>query len=67
MDIQDRRDLRLRQVAVLAQIADTHSLVVASIPDIEIGGDAGKIALETIEHTFERMESIWTPVVICSP
>jgi len=41
-----------------------NSLVVASIPesDIEIGGDAGKIALETIEKTFGRMESIWTPV-----
>ena len=38
--------------------------VVASIPesDIEIGGEAGKTALETIEHTFGRMESIWKPV-----
>lgn len=37
---------------------------MASIPesDIEIGGDAGKIALEAIEHTFGRMESIWKPV-----
>ena len=37
---------------------------MASIPesDIEIGGDAGKTALETIEHTFGRMESIWKPV-----
>lgn len=44
--------------------ASRNSLVVASIPesDIEIGGDAGKIALETIEHTFGRMESIWKPV-----
>lgn len=44
--------------------ASQNSLVVASIPesDIEIGGDAGKIALETIEHTFGRMESIWKPV-----
>lgn len=41
-----------------------NSLVVASIPesDIEIGGEAGKIALEVIEHTFGRMESIWKPV-----
>lgn len=38
--------------------------MVASIPesDIEIGGEAGKTALETIEHTFGRMESIWKPV-----
>lgn len=44
--------------------ASTSSLVVASIPEseIEIGGDAGKIALETIEHTFGRMEAIWKPV-----
>lgn len=44
--------------------ASKNSMVVASIPEseIEIGGDAGKIALETIEHTFGRMESIWKPV-----
>lgn len=44
--------------------ASKNSLVVASIPesDIEIGGEAGKIALEAIEHTFGRMESIWKPV-----
>jgi hypothetical protein len=44
--------------------ASKNSLVVASIPesDLEIGGEAGKIALDTIEHTFGRMESIWKPV-----
>jgi predicted AAA+ superfamily ATPase len=44
--------------------ASKNSLVVASIPesDIEIGGDAGKIALATIEKTFGRMSSIWKPV-----
>ncbi|MCL2159899.1 MAG: DUF499 domain-containing protein, partial [Oscillospiraceae bacterium] len=44
--------------------ASKNSLVVASIPesDIEIGGEAGKIALDMIEHTFGRMESIWKPV-----
>lgn len=44
--------------------ASKNSLVVASIPesDIETGGDAGKEALEAIEHTFGRMESIWKPV-----
>ena len=44
--------------------ASKNSLVVASIPesDLEIGGDAGKVALEAIEHTFGRMESIWKPV-----
>lgn len=41
-----------------------NSIVVASIPEseIEIGGEAGKTALEMIEHTFGRMESIWKPV-----
>lgn len=44
--------------------ASKNSIVVASIPesDREIGGDAGQIALEAIEHTFGRMESIWKPV-----
>lgn len=44
--------------------ASENSIVVASIPEstIEIGGDAGKTALETIEHTFGRMEAIWKPV-----
>ncbi len=44
--------------------ASKNSLVVASIPEseLEIGGEAGAIALKTIEHTFGRMESIWRPV-----
>jgi len=44
--------------------ASKNSLVVASLPEseIEIGGEAGQIVLETIEHTFGRMESIWKPV-----
>lgn len=44
--------------------ASKNSLVVASIPesDTEIGGEAGQRALEIIEHTFGRMESIWKPV-----
>lgn len=45
--------------------ASENSLVVASIPEskIEIGEDeGGRRALEAIEHTFGRMESIWKPV-----
>ena len=44
--------------------ASRASLVVASIPESEreIGGEAGQRALEAIEHTFGRMESIWNPV-----
>lgn len=44
--------------------ASKNSLVVASIPEsnMEIGGEAGQITLEAIEHTFGRMESVWRPV-----
>ena len=44
--------------------ASKNSLVVASIPEseIEIGGPAGQAALESIAHTFGRMEAIWKPV-----
>jgi predicted AAA+ superfamily ATPase len=44
--------------------ASKNSLVVASIPEseFEIGGEAGQVALGTIEHTFGRLESIWKPV-----
>ena len=40
------------------------SLVVAAIPesDMEAGGEAGRIALERIEHTFGRLETVWKPV-----
>lgn len=41
-----------------------NSVLIASLPEseIEIGGEAGQKVLETIEHTFGRMESIWKPV-----
>ena len=47
-----------------AASASKNSMVVASIPEsaIEIGGDAGQKALESIEYTFGRKESIWKPV-----
>lgn len=53
----------IQEITEAARASD-NSIVVASIPesDIEIGGDAGKTALEAIEHTFGRMESIWKPV-----
>jgi len=40
------------------------SMVVASIPasDIEIGGEGGLAALERLENTFGRLESVWQPV-----
>lgn len=52
------------QAITEAARASKNSMVVASIPesDIEIGGEAGRIALDAIEHTFGRMEAIWKPV-----
>lgn len=53
----------IQQITEAAR-ASQNSMVVASIPesDIEIGGEAGRQALDAIEHTFGRMESIWKPV-----
>lgn len=47
-----------------AASASKNSMVVASIPEsaVEIGGEAGQKALDAIEHTFGRKESIWKPV-----
>ena len=48
-----------------AASASKNSMIVASIPEsaIEVGeGDGGQKALEAIEHTFGRKESIWKPV-----
>ena len=48
-----------------AASASRSSMVVASIPEsvIEVGeGEGGQKALEAIEHTFGRKESIWKPV-----
>ncbi len=53
----------IQQITEAAR-ASENSIVAASIPEssIEIGGEAGQKALEAIEHTFGRMESIWKPV-----
>jgi len=44
--------------------ASKNSLVVVSIPEsnMEIGGEAGQKVLETLDHVFSRMQSIWKPV-----
>src|SRR5699024_4826084 len=44
--------------------ASEQSIEVETIPetDMEVGGDASKSAMETMEQTFGRMESIWKPV-----
>ncbi len=40
------------------------SIMVISVPasDIEIGGEAGRSALETLSHIVGRIESVWKPV-----
>jgi hypothetical protein len=40
------------------------SMLLISLPesDIEIGGEAGKKALETLSHVVGRLESVWKPV-----
>ncbi|WP_316571341.1 DUF499 domain-containing protein [Neobacillus sp. YIM B06451] len=40
-----------------------NGMVVASIPasNIEIGGEGGEYALERLQHTFGRLESVWKP------
>jgi len=46
-----------------ASKAATDTLIVASIPasNIEIGGEGGQAALERIQNTFGRLESVWRP------
>ena len=59
-------DANLTFVQSLTEAVKTaeRSQLVASIPesDIEIGGEAGKAALERIQHTIGRLEGIWRPV-----
>ena len=53
----------IQEITEAAKASD-NSIVIASIPesDIEVGGEAGHKVLDTIEHTFGRMEAIWKPV-----
>jgi len=40
------------------------SILLISVPasDIEIGGEAGRAALETLSHVVGRIESVWKPI-----
>ncbi len=40
------------------------SILLVSVPasDIEIGGEAGQAALETLSHIIGRIESVWKPI-----
>ena len=42
------------------------SIVITSIPasDIEIGGEGGQAALERLQNTFGRLESVWKPAAM---
>ncbi|MCP4425128.1 MAG: ATP-binding protein [Chloroflexi bacterium] len=42
------------------------SMLLISLPssDIEVGGEAGKAALETLSHIVGRIESVWKPVTV---
>lgn len=44
--------------------ASDESMLLISLPesDIEIGGEAGRAALETLSHIVGRIESVWKPV-----
>lgn len=44
--------------------ASDESMLLISLPasDIEIGGEAGRKALETLAHVVGRIESIWKPI-----
>lgn len=46
-----------------AVVAAPCTLLVASLPasDIEVGGAAGREALQRLDHVFHRFESIWRP------
>lgn len=59
-------DANLTFVQSLTEAVKTaeRSQLVASIPEseIEIGGEAGKAALERIQQTIGRLEGIWRPV-----
>ena len=43
--------------------AARNALVVAAVPqsDIEVGGEAGRIALERIRNVIGRLEAVWKP------
>jgi predicted AAA+ superfamily ATPase len=42
----------------------TDSMLLVSLPasDIEVGGEAGRAALETLSNVIGRIESVWKPV-----
>jgi predicted AAA+ superfamily ATPase len=44
--------------------ASDESMLLISLPasDIEIGGEAGKAALETLSHIVGRIEAVWKPI-----
>jgi len=56
-------NLTFAQVLTEAATASPHTLVVASLPKSkeEAGGEGGQVALDTLKHTFNRMQASWRP------
>lgn len=56
-------NMTFAQALTEAAKAAADTLIVASIPasNIEIGGEGGQAALERIQNTFGRLESVWKP------
>jgi predicted AAA+ superfamily ATPase len=56
-------NLTFAQALTEAARAAPNTLIVASIPSsqIEVGGEAGRMALTLLENTFARVESAWRP------
>lgn len=56
-------NLTFAQALTEAATAAPNTLVVASLPksNEEAGGEGGQVALNTLKHTFNRMQSSWRP------
>jgi uncharacterized protein len=56
-------NLTFAQVLTEAATAAPNTLVVASLPKSqqEAGGEGGQVALNTLKHTFNRMQTSWRP------
>jgi len=54
-------NLTFAQVLTEAATASPNTLVVASLPKSkeEAGGEGGQVALDTLKHTFNRMQTSW--------
>ncbi|MCY7273785.1 MAG: DUF499 domain-containing protein [Phormidesmis sp. CAN_BIN44] len=56
-------NLTFAQALTEAATATPNTLIVASLPKSqqEAGGEGGQVALNTLKHTFNRMQTSWRP------